>query len=214
MPARAALVAAAVTLLVGLVATTALLVSAQRRPGAQIDAFARAAVGCTTVVRVERAGEYFVFAELGAEPVERAGCTPVADPEARFAVEVAAADGVSAVIDDRSVTYSRGVVSAGSIQRLVADGPVDVVVTVVGSDAGVVAALGPDPQEGVDERRAWALLVGAITLIVSGVLFVAAARSREPFDGEDGTDAYGEGWSPESVWAPPQPEQRRGGPAV
>lgn len=201
MRSRVALIVTATAiLLAGLVATLVLLVDAQRRTGAQIDAFARAGVGCTTTMRIERAGEYFVFAELGAEPVERVGCAPVADPGARFSVDVAGAEGVRVATDDRSITYSRGVVSAGSVQRLTADGPAEVVVTVVGSDPGVVAALGPDPYAGVDDRRALALIIGAATLLVGGTLFLVGARADEAA-GDDTAAAP-------TVWAPPRPERR------
>lgn len=202
MTSRVALVAAWIFLVSGLMVAAVLLVGAQRRPGAQIDAFARAGVGCTTTVRVERAGEYFVFAELGAEPVERAGCVPVADPQARFSVAIAPVDGVVVADDDRSVVYTRGAVSAGSVLRLVAEGPADLQVAVAGSDPGVVAAIGPDPDSGVDERRAVALIVGALTLLVGGTLLVVASRA--------GTSRAEAPAPPRSPWGPPNPEEWRG----
>lgn len=223
MPNRAALVVgAAAILLTGLIATVVLLVDAQERPGRQIDAFARAGVGCTTELRIERAGEYFVYAELGAEPVARAGCVPVGDPTARFSVEV---DGVPTMPDDRTITYSRGVVSAASVQRLIVDAPTDLVVRVVGSDPGVVAAIGPDPDDGVDDRRTLALALGAATLIVGGgaLLFSSRRPARVNLPVADGSDRSAH-WGPPggpidpllgppsdhrpSRWAPPRSDQR------
>lgn len=203
------LAAAALVAVAGLVTCLVLLVAAERRPGAQIDAFARAGLGCTTTVRVDAPGEYYVYAELGGEPVERSGCEPTAAPGTRFGVVVT---GVDTVEDERSVVYSRGVVSASSVQRFVAEAGDEVTVTAVGSDPGVVVAVGPDPEAGVATRRVLAALFAGVGLVLAGVVVVVASgRGRgSPSEPPPGNVPASTGPIDPLLWGPPDPGDRRG----
>jgi hypothetical protein len=183
-------------LFVGLVGGAVLYLVAQRRPAQTVEGFARAPVGCVTTLEFAETGTFYVFEEVGADIEAIAnGCEPAIDPTARFDVVFTGAlrpeviaDGVS------SVSYDVAGFDGRSVQQLEITAPGQYTIEVTGDDPTVAAAIGRDPDAGVDDlQRAASILaiagtvLGLLLLIVSGRRSKRAATVMAP---------SGPGWGP------------------
>lgn len=200
-------------LLAGLVGGGVLYIVAQRRPAQTVDGFARAPVGCTTTLDFTETGTFYVFEEVGADPASVGnGCQPVADPNADFEV-MFTGDLTPTIADDAdTVSYDVDGFDGRSVQRIEVTEPGQYTVAVLGDDLTVVAALGRDPDDGVDDLRRSALIL-AIAGIVLGLLLLTLAGRRSKRAADYGTPD-GPGWGPTQRmgtgdWSPepPRPEQ-------
>jgi hypothetical protein len=195
-------------LFAGLVGGGVLYFVAQQRPGQSVDGFARAPVGCTTTLEFTETGVFYVFEEVGflAGNVG-GGCQPVADPTAAFGVEFSGDLLPASVTVDDSVSYDVDGFDGRSIQRIEIADPGQYTVVVTGSDLTVLAALGRDPDDGVDDLRRTASIV-AIGGVVLGLLLLVLAGRRSKRAALV-TTPDGPGWGPavrtDGAWPPEAP---------
>jgi hypothetical protein len=196
-------------LFAGLVGGGVLYIVAQRRPAQTVDGFARAPVGCTTTLDFTETGTFYVFEEVGADAATVGnGCQPVADPSADFEVTFTGELTPSIVDDAETVSYDVDGFDGRSVQRIEITEPGQYTVEVLGDDLTVVAALGRDPDEGVDDLRRSALIL-AIVGIVLGLLLLTLAGRRSKRAAEV-TTPDGPGWGPSQRagsgdWSPEPP---------
>ena len=196
-------------LLAGIAGGVVLWLMAEGRPDQAVEGFARGPVGCTTTLEFADTGTFFVYEEIvGSDSDAFAACEPVATPDADFVVELRFDGRVVATRDDRSISYDTGAAIGESIGRVEIAEPGRYDLVVEGSDASVVAAVGRDPQQGVDELRRGAIVVAAVGVLLGGLmLLLAGRRSRRA-----ATYAIpdGPGWGPAGpttvppTW-PPEP---------
>jgi hypothetical protein len=199
----------------GLVAGAVLLVLSVRRPAQAVDDFARAPVGCTTTLEFTETGTFYVYEESsGAVTPPAGGCEPTAAAGSAFGFDLEGPAGrVTPAVDD-SIDYATGGRSGRSIAsvEIVATGRYEI--AVVGADPSVVAAVGRDPHDGVDDLRRRALAVAIAGAVLGGVLLgVAGWRSRRAatftqppapnWDPRPQTATDGQEWPP----APPRISQ-------
>ncbi len=192
-------------LLAGLVGGGLLFVRSQRWPTQAVEGFARAPVGCTTTLRFTETGTFFVFRELGGvEPAPAGGCQPLADPTQTFAFELTGPDGPVVPRADDSLAYDTDQGLGESVARVEITTAGEYELQVVGDDPAVVAAIGRDPDDGVQDFRRSAVLV-AVFGVVLGVLllWLAGRRSKRaakfaPPDGAVRTPPQGAG---ASIWS-------------
>lgn len=204
-------VAAAVGLFLlfaGLVGGGVLYIVALRRPGQAIDGFARAPIGCTTTLEFTETGTFFVYEEAGA-PVEitTAGCDPAADPSADFGIEFVGDLLPALTVDDGGVSYDVDGFDGRAIQRIEIDVVGTYSVAVSGDDVTVLAAVGRDPDDGVDDLRQLAVIVAGVGAALGLVLLVLAGRRSK--HAAVAIMPSGPGWGPkpqsESTWPPAAP---------
>jgi hypothetical protein len=195
-------------LFAGLVGGGVLYIVAERRPAQTVDGFARAPVGCTTTLEFTETGVFYVFEEVGGATGLETGCQPVADPSAEFAVSFTGDLIPAAVEPTTAVSYDVDGFDGRSVQRVEIAEPGQYTVEVTGDDLTVVAALGRDPDEGVDDLRQAALIV-AIAGVVLGLamLILSGRRSRRA---AAVTTPEGPGWGPTrprdgEAWSPEPP---------
>lgn len=162
----------------GLVGGGVLYVVAQQRPGQAVEGFARAPVGCTTTLEFSETGEFYVFEEVGGTTTIE-GCQPVATPGAEFEVTFSG-DLVPADVEATSdVSYDVDGFDGRSVQRIDVREAGQYTVGVVGSDLTVVAAIGRDPDDGVDDLRRNALVVAIAGLVLGLLLLILSGRSSK-----------------------------------
>lgn len=162
----------------GLIGGALLYVLSVRRPGQAVDHFARAPVGCTTTLEFTETGTFYVYAEDAAQVTPPAGdCEPTGEPGRAFGFELTGSGGAVVPKSDESVEYDSGGRTGRSIARFDIDTAGSFEIAVVGDDPAVVAAVGRDPQDGVDELRRGALIV-AIAGVLLGALLLAVAGRR------------------------------------
>lgn len=199
-------------LFAGLVGGAVLYVVAQRRPAQTVDGFARAPVGCSTTLEFAETGTFYVFEEVGADATEIGnGCEPVADPNARFTVEftgelrpaVVASDG-----DD--VSYDVDGFDGRSVQQVEIIEPGQYTIAVTGDDLTVAAAIGRDPDEGVDGLRRAALILAVVGVLLGLVLLTLSGRRSQRAAAV--TTPSGPGWGPAQRAQGAAPES--GGPTT
>ena len=177
-------VIAAIGLLVlfaGLVGGGVLWVLADREPESAAESFARAVTGCTTTLTFGEPGEFYVYEELSGIVAPVDGCQPSTLPDRpfTFTVTTTSGDEVPRVADD-SVSYDLDVGSATSVARITIPEAGEYRISVLGSDPAIVAAIGGDPDDGVDRLRQ-----GAIAAVVAGVvlggflLWLSGRRSKK-----------------------------------
>jgi hypothetical protein len=166
-----------IALIGGLVGGGFLYVLAMQRPGDAVDAFARAPIGCTTTLQFTDLGEFYIYEESA--PILQdlpGGCEPTADPAAAFSFRLSGPDGPVAVRPDDSVTYAEGAREGSSVAtiEIVTAGQYEL--AVVGVDPATVAAVGRDPQDGVERLRRLAYAVVAAGAVIGLTLLVVAGR--------------------------------------
>jgi len=184
-------------LFAGLVGGGVLYVVAQRRPAQSVEGFARAPVGCTTTLDFTETGTFYVYEEVGAASIADGGCQPVADPSAAFEAVFTGDLTPDDVTADDSISYDVDGFDGRSIQRVEVTEAGQYSVAVTGNDLTVVAALGRDPDDGVDGLTRAALVVaiggavlGLLLLVLSGRRSKRAATVTPP---------EGPGWVPSTV---------------
>ncbi|MEO6652680.1 MAG: hypothetical protein ABIP17_08500 [Ilumatobacteraceae bacterium] len=195
-------------LFAGLVGGGVLYVVSQQRPSDSVEGFARAPIGCTTTMEFSEVGTFFVFEEAGAtfEPVE-GGCQPVATPGATFGAQFTGDRVPDALSQTGEIDYDVDGFAGRSVQRVEITEPGEYAVAVIGSDLTVVAALGRDPNEGVDDLRRTALAVATGGIVLGlGLLIFAGRRSKRA---ATLASPDGPGWGParprtDGNW-PPEP---------
>jgi len=185
-------------LFAGLVGGGVLYVVAERRPAQSVEGFARAPIGCTTTLDFTDTGTFYVYEEVGTTgDVTDGTCQPVAVPSATFAVEFFGDPTPGDIVDDASVSYDVDGFDGRSIQRVEIVEPGQYSLAVSGDDLTVVAALGRDPDDGVEGLRRAAVIVaaggailGLLLLILSGRRSKKAATVATP---------QGPGWATTSI---------------
>lgn len=167
-------------LLAGLVGGIALYVIAERRPAQSVDGFARAPIGCNTTLEFAETGIFYVFEEIGADPADIAnGCQPVADPTARFSVEFDGESTPARITGAVGISYDTGGYDGRSVQLVEIVEPGLYTIAVTGDDLAVAAAIGRDPDDGVEElRRAALILAGAGAGLGLLLLTLSGRRSK------------------------------------
>ena len=193
-------------LLAGLVGGGLLFVQSQRRPTQAVEGFARAPIGCTTTLRFTERGTFFVYQELsGVESVPDGGCEPLADPAQTFDFELTGPDGPVVPRPDDSLTYDTDRALGSSVARIEITTAGQYEIVVVGDDPAVVAAIGRDPDDGVQDLRRRAMLV-AVFGVVLGVLllWLAGRRSKQAakFAPPDGATRATPLDTESSIWSP------------
>ena len=195
-------------LFAGLVGGGVLYMRSVSRPSAAVDGFARASVGCTTTLRFTETGTFFVFKDLG--PVNDApsgGCQPAADPTQTFAFELRGNDGPVVPRADDQLSYDTDDHLGNSVARIEIDSAGEYQLVVVGDDPAVAAAIGRDPDDGVDELRQRAILVATFGVVLGVLLLVLAGRRSNRAAAFLAPD--GPGWGPrqnaERVVVPDEP---------
>lgn len=195
-------------LFAGLVGGGVLYIVSNQRPSQAVEGFARAPIGCTTTLEFSEVGTFYVFEEAGTtfEPVE-GGCQPVATPGATFGAQFTGDRVPDAIAQDGTISYDVDGFDGSSVQRVEITEPGEYAVAAMGSDLTVVAALGRDPNEGVDDLRRTALTVAIGGVVLGlGLLTIAGRRSKRA---ATVTNPDGPGWGParqraDGNW-PPEP---------
>ena len=183
-------------LFVGLVGGAVLYVVAERRPLANVEGFARAPVGCNTTLEFSEAGTFYVFEEVGAPEAEEVGdgCEPVADPTTRFQVEFTGQLTPASTRDTTEISYDVGGFDGRSVQSVEIVEPGQYTIEVIGDDLTVAAAIGRDPDQGVDDLRRAALIV-AVCGVALGLLLLTISGRRSK-RAAIVTTPSGPGWGP------------------
>ncbi len=164
-------------LFAGLVGGGVLFASSVRRPTQTIEGFARAPVGCTTTLEFSETGVFFVFEDIGpATAALESDCEAVANPSQTFAFELSGPDGPMVPRADKSLSYDTDDYLGSSVARFEIDVPGEYEIVVVGDDPSVVAAIGRDPDDGVDDLRQRAILVAIVGVVLGGLLLLLAGR--------------------------------------
>lgn len=177
-------VIAAIGLLVlfaGLVGGGVLWVLADREPESAAESFARAVTGCTTTLTFGEPGEFYVFEELSGIVAPVDGCQPSTLPGRPFTFTVTTTTGVEVPrVADDSVSYDLDVGSGTSVARITIPEPGEYRISVLGADPAIVAAIGGDPQDGVEQLRQAAIAAVAGGLVLGGfLLWLSARRSKK-----------------------------------
>ena len=200
-------------LFAGLVGGGVLYVVAERRPAQSVEGFARAPIGCTTTLDFTETGTFYVYEEVGAAAdVVDGSCQPVADPSASFTVEFFGDLTPSTVAADDSVSYDVEGFDGRSVQRVEVTQPGQYSLAVTGDDLTVVAALGRDPDDGVDDLRRGAVVVAVGGVVLGLLLLILAGRRSKK--AAVVTPPQGPGWVPTSIvdadpdasWPPKAPQ--------
>lgn len=189
-------------LFAGLVGGGVLFVLSQRRPAQAVDGFARAPIGCTTTLDFTETGVFYVFEELaGVSEVPDGGCQPTADPTQAFAFQLRGPDGPVVPRADVTVSYDTGDQVGSSVARIeiVTAGEYEIVV--VGDDPAVVAAIGRDPDDGVDLLRRRSVIVAVVGVVLGALLLVLAGRRSKK--AAEFLPPAGPGWGPQPTPADP-----------
>ena len=170
-----------VVLFAGLVGGGVLWVLAEREPESAAESFARAVTGCTTTLTFGEPGEFYVFEELSGIVAPVDGCQPSTLAGRPFTFTVTTTTGVEVPrVADDSVSYDLDVGSGTSVARITIPDPGEYRISVIGSDPAVVAAIGGDPDDGVQQLRQGAIAAVAAGLVLGGfLLWLSARRSRK-----------------------------------
>jgi hypothetical protein len=148
-----------------------------QRPDQAVDGFARAPIGCTTTLEFTQTGTFYVFEERGvAVPIPGGGCQPIADPSRTFGFELRGPDGPVPSQAEPALSYDNDDFSGESVARVQITAPGQYEIVVFGDDAGVVAAVGRDPHDGVSELRQLAIVVTAVGVALGTLLLALSGR--------------------------------------
>jgi len=187
--------------LAGIAGAAVLWIMGERRPEQAVDGFARGPVGCTTTLEFSDTGTFYVFEERVGDDVDAfAECQPVLTADATFAAELLADGRPLTLRDDTSVAYDTPDAVGTSIARVEIDEPGRYDLVVVGADPAVVAAVGRDPEAGVDDLRRGAVIVGVLGVLLGALLLLLAGR-RSKRAATYGVP-QGPGWGPQPAAAP------------
>ena len=216
-------VIAAIGLLVlfaGLVGGGVLWVLAEREPESAAESFARAVTGCTTTLTFGEPGEFYVYEELSGIVAPVDGCQPSTLPGRPFTFTVTTTTGVEVPrVADDSVSYDLDVGSGTSVARVTIPEAGEYRISVLGADPAIVAAIGGDPEDGVEQLRQ-----GAIAAAVGGVvlgaflLWLSGRRSRkaatfaglaDPGGGVTERDHARRAEAQNEAWPPVSPDVRQ-----
>lgn len=199
-------------LVAGLVGAALLYVLSVQRPDKAVESFARAAAGCTTTLDFSETGTFYVYEETtSAFDPNVIGCTPTPTAGQPFDFELTGPARIVAA-DDPSVFYDSGAYAGASIARFDVETPGTYEIRVVSDNVGSIAAVGRDPESGVDELRRNAIAVGVIGGVLGLLLLLLAGwRSKKA---TTPTIPDGPGWgqrpSERQVdWPPSMPEIQR-----
>ncbi|NNE12626.1 MAG: hypothetical protein HKN41_10345 [Ilumatobacter sp.] len=195
-------------LLAGLIAGGVLYIVAEQRPGRAVDGFARAPVGCTTTLEFSETGSFYLYEEAGAEIDPAAGgCEPFASIGREFDVEFTGNLTPASIEPDTSVTYDIDGRDGRSVERIEITRAGQYSVAVLGDDITVVAALGRNPTDGVDELRQAALIAAVVGLVLGLLLLVLSGRRSKR--AAEAVMPQGPGWGPSQrpvdSWPPEAP---------
>jgi hypothetical protein len=161
-----------------------------------VDGFARAPIGCTTTLRFTETGTFYVFEDIGPLVAAPAGvCEPSADPDQTFAFELSGPDGPVVPKPEQGLSYDTEDHVGSSVARFEVTALGEYEIVVVGDDESVVAAIGRDPDDGVDDLRQRAIVVAIVGVVLGALLLVLAGhRSKHAatFATPDGP-----GWGPQ-----------------
>ncbi len=194
-------------LFAGVIGGAALFVVSERRSGQAVDEFARAPIGCTTTLDFTETGTFYVFEEVGGvvDPPD-GDCAPTADPVGGFDFEFLMGETPVVTLLDDSIEYAESGRAGRSVASFTIDDLGNYEIEVRGDDPTVVAAIGRDPAEGVDDLRRGAVIV-AIAGVALGLLLLVLAGRRSKLAATPGlsdrTPAASDGAGP-TGW-PPQP---------
>lgn len=197
-------------LLAGLAGAIVLWVMAERRPEQAVDGFARGPIGCTTTLEFGDTGTFYVYEELvGTGTDAFADCEPVPTADRDFGAHLLDDGRPVTARDDTSITYDTASAVGESIARIEIDEPGRYDLVVEGSDPTIVAAVGRDPELGVDDLRRGAIGVAIVGVLLGGLLLLLAGRRSKR--AATATTPPGPGWGPApgsetdaAVW-PPEP---------
>ncbi|MFW2334927.1 hypothetical protein [Ilumatobacter sp.] len=199
-------------LFAGLVGGGVLYVVAQRRPAQSVEGFARAPVGCTTTLDFTETGTFYVYEEVGsAAGIAGGDCQPVADPSASFEAVFTGDLAPSDVTADDSISYDVDGFDGRSIQRVEITETGQYSVAVTGNDLTVVAALGRDPDDGVDGLTRAASVVAIAGVVLGLLLLVLSGRRSKraatvaPPAGPGWPSSATDGDSADAPWPPEAP---------
>jgi hypothetical protein len=162
----------------GAVGGGALYVLSTQRHDQTVEDFARAAVGCTTMLEFGETGTFYVYEESGNPDVATtAACEPVAN-QGPFAFELTGPAAI-APREDTTIAYAVDGVAGTSVARFTIATLGQYQIEVRGPDVRRVAAIGRDPNEGVDRLRRGAFVVGGVGIVLGALLLALAGwRSK------------------------------------
>lgn len=191
-------------LLAGVAGAAALWLMADRRPEEAVERFARGPVGCTTTLEFGDTGTFYVYEEVtGATSDAFDECSPSATPGTEFAFELLADGRPVAARTDASITYDTPDAIGVSLARIEIAEPGRYQLVVEGSDPTVVAAIGRDPELGVDELRRGSIIVGVLGVLLGALLLLLAGRRSKR--AATVTTPSGPGWGSAAPPAQPVP---------
>ena len=190
-------------LIAGLIGAGVLYVLSLQRPDKAVEGFARAGAGCTTTLDFTETGTFFVYAETAGDfVVPEGGCEPTPTAGERFSFEITGPAAVTPV-SDLTVVYDRGDFSGDSVARFEIATPGLYEIAVRSEDITTVAAVGRDPDSGVDEQQRNALIVGVAGGLLGLLLLVLAGLRSKKATAPVAPE--GPGWGPRPVGEPPAP---------
>lgn len=199
-------------LVAGLIGAGLLYLLSVQRPDEAVESFARAAAGCTTTLDFSETGTFYVYEETTTsfDPSVN-GCTPTASPEQPFAFTFGGPAPITTT-PDLTVFYDSGAFAGASVARFEITTPGTYEMAVVSESVTSVAAVGRDPENGVDELRRNAIAVGAIGVILGLLLLLLAGWRSKKATTPSIPD--GPGWGPrpserQVEWPPSMPEVPR-----
>jgi hypothetical protein len=199
-------------LVAGLIGAGILYVMSVQRPDDAVESFARAAAGCTTTLDFSETGTFYVYEETtSAFDPAVIGCTPTPTVGQPFGFTLTGPVAVTSS-PDPTVFYDSGDFAGASVARFDIDTPGTYEIEVVSENVSSVAAVGRDPENGVDELRRNAIVVGAIGVILGLLLLLLAGRRSKQATAPSMPD--GPGWGPRASerqveWPPSMPEVQR-----
>lgn len=195
----------------GVAAGVLLWVAASQRYDHAIDALAPAPVGCDTTLEFDRTGTFFIFAETKGSVEDLDG--DCANDEQDYEgsgdnLDIVMFDDNSNEIDlERAseLSYDNGSSEGQVLYSVQIEEEGDYTLRVQGDDDGVVARVGPDPNDSVALLRITAVAALVVGLML-GLLFILLARRRPTGTDEDRQTERS--WGGESGTPPGAPPYR------
>jgi hypothetical protein len=195
----------------GLIAGGVLYVVSTRREENVVESFARALIGCTTTVEFTEPGVFYVYEETDSVadgPIPLGDCEPTAEAGRAFNLKMSGPGGAVVPRQDNSITYDTSAGRGTSIGRFRIELLGQYEVEVVGDSVTTVAAIGPDPRDGVQRLRDGALAAGAGGVVLGLLLLLLAGRRSKraaSFATPDGRGGVVRPVESPGVWPPKPP---------